>query len=552
MGTAETTPEIRLEDLRFDPPGPGSWTIDRTHVTRPFTRWEVEIFPEPFAEGFREAMSRYGVLIDGPRYVPVHGFVYSQPLPAPEQEIPERFAAAEKAFETRLWREDVRRWDEEAKPASITAHLELQAVDPAALDDEALLEHIGRARENQRRMIVQHHRFNGAALVPTGDFLVQASQMTGASPAELLALLRGTAPVSGAEADGLARLAQAIRDDAEARSLLDSGGDPGELLDGLRSRPGEVGEAASQYVERVGYRLLDGLDIGFPYALEKPEVLVTTIRNAVVGRSEASELDVEALEAGLRARVPEHQRAAFDELLAEARHSYRLRDERGIYSDIWAMGIVRRAILEAGRRLAGAGRVDDPEHMIEAGWDEIQALVRGEGGPDGAELAARARFRMRYSTMDAPDYLGDPPSPPPSTDGLPPAAARVMNAVGFSLNLLFADSEAESEERLVRGFGTSPGVYEGTARVLAGPEQLERLEQGDVLVTQSTSEAFNIALPLVGAIVTDAGGLLSHAAIVSREYGVPGVVGTRDATRLIPDGARVRVDGEAGEVAVLG
>ena len=75
--------------------------------------------------------------------------------------------------------------------------------------------------------------------------------------------------------------------------------------------------------------------------------------------------------------------------------------------------------------------------------------------------------------------------------------------------------------------------------------------QGDVLVTPATTEAFNILLPLLGAIVTDAGGLLSHAAIVSREYGIPGVVGTREGTGLIPDGAQVRVDGDKGEVTVL-
>jgi pyruvate,water dikinase len=76
------------------------------------------------------------------------------------------------------------------------------------------------------------------------------------------------------------------------------------------------------------------------------------------------------------------------------------------------------------------------------------------------------------------------------------------------------------------------------------------LQRGDVLVTPTTTESFNIVLPLLGAIVTDAGGLLSHAAIVSREYGIPGVVGCRDATALIADGSQVRVDGTAGEVFV--
>jgi pyruvate,water dikinase len=85
---------------------------------------------------------------------------------------------------------------------------------------------------------------------------------------------------------------------------------------------------------------------------------------------------------------------------------------------------------------------------------------------------------------------------------------------------------------------------------VSGPADFDRIAQGDVLVTESTTEAFNILLPLLGALVTDSGGLLSHAAIVAREYAIPGVVGTRDATQRIPDGTLVRVDGDAGEVTV--
>ena len=81
-------------------------------------------------------------------------------------------------------------------------------------------------------------------------------------------------------------------------------------------------------------------------------------------------------------------------------------------------------------------------------------------------------------------------------------------------------------------------MYEGPARRVSGPTEFDRIVQGDVLVTESTTEAFNILLPLLGAIVTDSGGLLSHSAIVAREYGIPGVVGTRDATERIPDGTR--------------
>jgi pyruvate,water dikinase len=116
---------------------------------------------------------------------------------------------------------------------------------------------------------------------------------------------------------------------------------------------------------------------------------------------------------------------------------------------------------------------------------------------------------------------------------------------------VFGSSEAQHDEDLLRGLAASPGLYEGPARRVSGPSEFGRIVQGDVLVTEATSEAFNILLPLLGAIVTDNGGLLSHSAIVAREYGIPGVVGTREATVRIADGVRVRVDGDAGEVTVL-
>ena len=72
-----------------------------------------------------------------------------------------------------------------------------------------------------------------------------------------------------------------------------------------------------------------------------------------------------------------------------------------------------------------------------------------------------------------------------------------------------------------------------------------------MLVTRNTGPSFNVVLPLLGAIVTDRGGQLSHAAIVAREYGIPAVVGTREATTMFPDGALVRVDGDKGIVELV-
>jgi pyruvate,water dikinase len=212
---------------------------------------------------------------------------------------------------------------------------------------------------------------------------------------------------------------------------------------------------------------------------------------------------------------------------------------------------MRRGALAGGRRLAARGRIAEPEHFIDAGFDEMCSLLTGADGPSADELAARAAYRASHTAKDAPAVLGDPPHPPPDPSGLPPGAARVMTAIGIALGELFGSSQEEHEEFMLRGLAASRGVYEGVARCIAGPTEFDRIVKGDVLVTASTTEAFNILLPLLGAIVTDSGGLLSHSAIVAREYGIPGVVGTREATERITDGMRVRVDGDAGEVTFL-
>jgi pyruvate,water dikinase len=346
------------------------------------------------------------------------------------------------------------------------------------------------------------------------------------------------------------RLKRAFAQNSAARDALASTGDPAQVLAGLRSLSGEAGAAVSGYLDLVGYRLIDGFDIAEPTALEMPDALLRAMRIAVSGEDQAS--DVSARIAEVRAKVPSAHQAEFDELLEEARLTYRLRDERGVYSDIWASGLMRRAALSAGRRVASRGRIGTPQQMLEASLDEMCALVRDTDGPSADELAKRAEYRAAHTAKDVPPVLGPHKPPPPDLAALPPAVGRVMRAIFISLGHLFGSSQAQNEEKVLYGLAASKGVYQGPARRVSGPSEFGRIAKGDVLVTESTTEAFNILLPLLGGIVTDNGGLLSHAAIVSREYGIPGVVGTREATERIADGVLIRVDGDAGEVTVLG
>jgi rifampicin phosphotransferase len=538
-------------ELRFEPPSPGYWERDAVHFPRPMTRYWQEVHPAAFARGTGDFARFYGMLMGSLGAAYVNGFGYRSMVPVSEDEVPARFQRASEVMQGKLWREQLRDWDETVKPDSIRAHRVLQSVDPGSLSDQELVEYLTRCRDHHAAMIAQHMRHTASAVVPTGDLLAHVGDWSDVPPAEVLGLMRGASPVSAGASAELARLIAAFEADAQARELLASDDDPGQVLAALCALDGETGEAVSGYLDLVGYRLLDGFDISEPYALAMPDALVRAIQIAVAGR-DLEGADVEAAVADIRGKVPEQHRAEFDELLGEARLTYRLRDERGVFSDIWASGLMRRAVLEGGRRVADRGRIHDPVHLIDAGFDEMCSLVSDGSGPSADELAARAAERASRAGTATPRSLGDPPPPPPDPSGLPPDVARLMRATGIALGHLFGSSEAEHDEQVLRGLAASPGTYEGPARLISGPSEFDRIVNGDVLVTQSTTEAFNILLPLLGAIVTDSGGLLSHSAIVAREYGIPGVVGTREATARIADGARVRVDGEAGEVTVLG
>src|SRR5437016_6834728 len=369
----------KATDLRFEPPGPGSWEQDPVHFPLKMTRYFQEKHPPAFKKGTNDFARFYGQLIDGLQIAYVNGFGYNQVLPAPDAEVPERFKRAEQVFAQKLWREQLRDWDEKCKPSSIATHRELQAVNPDALSDAELVAYLTRCRDHHSAMIAQHMRFTSGAVLPTGDFLAHVGDWTGLPPSELLGLMRGSAVVSAGGSDEMERLKKAFAEDPSARKILESDGDPAQVLASLRFLGGEAGAAVSGYLDLVGNRLVDGFDIAEPSALELPDALLKSIRIAVSGEAQAVS-DVDARIADVRAQVPAAHQSEFDELLGEARLTYRLRDERGVYSDIWASGIMRRAALAAGRRVASRGRIANPQQMLDASFDEMCALVTDAGG----------------------------------------------------------------------------------------------------------------------------------------------------------------------------
>lgn len=535
-------------------------------------RFAQDIMPA-MMKGFAEATKTYGVLLDHIELAIIDGFLYSAPRPvgAPKDakgpppkpvfklltwfhpEIRRRIRRADEIFRDKYWRQELAWWDSEVKPSIEREAKALLAEDPATLPLPALAAHVRKAAEFARRGVYFHHRLNCCAIVPVADFLVHVTGWTGMTPQEVLGAMRGRSPLSAGATGELDALRTAIGADGEAMRLLLSPSSPADVVNGLLARPTTVGPAMKGYVDTVGLRVIGGYDVADRSAREHPELLVTILRTAVTrGSDPAATASGEQAVAAIRARVPESHRAEFDALLEEALLTYRVRDERNFCSDAISTGILRRALLAVGARLQAEGKVHDAAHMVDASEAETVSLIDGQGGPSADELKARYDKRLNTSLDEAPERLGNPPSDPPPAEWLPPSAARMQRAIDLALRLMFAvPPKPEKTGQQLKGFGVSPGVFEGPARVILDVADLPSVQEGDVLVTPSTGPTFNVVLPLLRAIVTERGGALSHAAIVAREYGIPAVVGCPGATGAVKTGTRVRVDGTKGEMWVI-
>jgi pyruvate,water dikinase len=185
---------------------------------------------------------------------------------------------------------------------------------------------------------------------------------------------------------------------------------------------------------------------------------------------------------------------------------------------------LRRVTLEFGRRAVAAGIVDHQDDVFFLDWDELPRIIFEPHGDWRPIVAERRRRREADAQLEAPNIVGG------ERDAHSAPAADANGA-------LF-------------GYGVSPGVVTGSVRVLRSVEAIGRLS-GEIVVFPAIEPMLTPIFPLVKGIIAEMGGLLSHAAILAREYGVPAVVSVQDATRRLKDGDRVELDGTTGRIRVL-
>ena len=462
-------------------------------------------------------------------------------------EIRRRIAAAPEVIAKKLWREDMRRWDEEIKPDSIARNSKLQKTPVAALGD-ADVPRAPRGGQGQRGRddLPAPHLHDCRASFPLATSCRKCSAGPACPRARCSACSRAPRRSRAASAPRRSNACGPRSPPAASPRPASAGARRSRSWTICRSTDGSRASRCRRISTRSATALVSGYDIADKYALEMPEMLVGAIFGAADTIGSRTETSRGAVTRCAR-RCPQAHRAEFDELLEEARFIHRLRDERGMYNDCWGTGLARRAVLEAGRRLEERGVLPDAvaRDQRQPRGDRRPAQRREAAERRGAAPARRPGAkprrwptRRRFSGRSRKDRR--------PSNGCRRRRRPTRGRWTRSIREIFNVPTQKAPPKSVAGLPVHPGVYEGPARIINGPQDFNRLQQGDVLVTRNTGPAFNVVLPLLGAIVTDRGGQLSHAAIVAREYGIPAVVGTREATTMFADGARVRVNGDTG------
>jgi pyruvate,water dikinase len=188
---------------------------------------------------------------------------------------------------------------------------------------------------------------------------------------------------------------------------------------------------------------------------------------------------------------------------------------------------LRRLAMEIGRRASRAGLLTDPTDVFLLTWDEIPRILVEPDRGWRALAAERRRQREDDARLEAANIVTD--------DGMPAGGDAAL--------------ESADEGDLI-GYGVSPGIVRGRVRVLRSLDRIGHLS-GEIVVFPSIEPPLTPIFPLVGGIIAEMGGLLSHASILAREYGLPAVVSVRDATQRLRDGDLVELDGATGRIRVL-
>lgn len=543
-------------------PGPGTWELDTAHFDPTVSRPIRDLMETALERGLGEGFELSGAPLGGLQARFVNGRFYSRmmplvggkrALPVPPRPVLWAMTRAHPAFrrrskqsvtaiDERFWLQEFARWESEWKPKLQEVNRRLGNVDVADLDDDELAAHLGRVWEHVEWAATLHFRLHTSDLAPIGRLLVAGTDW-GLDPGEVMTTFAGYSPATSAPSRALAAIADEVELDSKAAAV--------DSLDDVRGVSARAAQLLDDYLAEFGNRVTTGYDIRNRTLIELPDVILSSIRNAARPDLDAASAMGDRAFDRLSEQLDPAHRAEFADLVEQARILYGLRDENGPITFEWPAGILRHAVIEAGRRLSVAGLINDVEHVFDATIAELQGLLNQTSGPTAEDLTVRCAERMSWIDMEPPMIIGPEPQVP-DVDVLPGKMPEMMRAILAVTTLMDQGDFEGGERRALAGTGVGTEIVRGIARVVAdADEAFERADPGDIIVTRLTVPTFNAILAMSGGVVTEGGGLLSHTAVIARELGIAAVIGVPGALTQIRDGAEIELNPMTGIVTLV-
>ena len=394
-----------------------------------------------------------------------------------------------------------------------------------------------------------HWMLNFAQLSATMKLRAVMEKVRGAVDEELLGRLQNSAEDRNWDSvEGLWRMKEAVKADPELRkAFVGNGVEIRTALEATEAGRAFLAEQLAPYQREFGWRAVWSHEFVFPTWREDPGPVLEQIRGYLdtdydYGSAlETVRADLEKASAELLEGLTGADR---DEL--EAANAVNLRmapltPDHHFYIDQGANARLRVVLVTLGRKLVDEGLLDTADDVLFLRYNELRAFVGDPTAVDARTVVAQRRAEREAAGQRRPrDWVGT------VTD----SQLNFPYWVNWGYPERFTRQASQGDAQ-VAGISGSPGVVEGTARVVRTVADFDEVAEGDILVCQMTNPAWVVLFTKIAGLVTDTGGTTSHPAVLAREFGIPAVVGTSEATRRIGTGDQIRVDGSAGVVEIL-
>ena len=536
----DTAPAIPSDfDVAWDPSDAQlQWEWDDMHWPNPLAPLAMD-FGLLILDGINASYVRFGAPFNlRTRFIAGYAYM-AMDYGVADDEVKgafDRIRDAQRAFAP----DNARYWRDEAMPALREIYAFVDGIDVDGIEGPAL----ANAWEAAWDRITEAWRIHFVAIrgayIASEDLSDFYERVTpGAAPGEAMALIQGGNDVLQDVEAGIEQLADRI------------GADP-RLADRVRSRPlpalGEIKAIAPERAAEI-QRFLDEHghlgqafdDLALPSWAAEPAMLVAELAKRLADPPERHaerrarlRQDAARLLAAARDRLADlpDERAELERRFELASEIGPLTEVHNYWIDRMSQDRLRSLALRVGRRLVREGSIGDPADVLYLHRDEVTELLRTPADR-GAIVAERRAEQARQRTLKAPSKLG-------------------REEPDFGVTSRFdVPREQAGDAEVLKGTGASAGVVRGPARVALGSEDFERIQRGDIIVCPSSNPSWVPVFAIAGGLVTNTGGVLAHAAVVAREFGLPAVVGVAGATQRIADGQTVEIDGTAGTVRLL-